>query len=61
MKDNVYLTAGMVGLTAASATYLALSSNVKDWRLVSLAASVGSTLGVSFCNSGRPLLKRIFN
>lgn len=61
MRDNAYLTAGLVGLTAASATYIALGCNVKDWRLVSLAASFGSTLGVSFCDSGKPLINRLFN
>ena len=51
---------GVIGVSAISATLIALGLNVKDWRLLSAFSSAGCVLGASYLDSGKPMLWRLY-
>ena len=51
----------VIGATAGSAAVLAMSLNVKDWKLVSTSASLGCFLGGSYLEYGKPLFSKFFS
>jgi len=47
--------ATIIGINATSASIIAMSLNLKDWKAITAAASIGCLLGARYLEYGKPL------
>ena len=56
---NRLLASSIVGLITAGGTLIAISTNIRDYRLISMISGCSYLLGLSFIISGKPLIQNL--
>ena len=58
-SENHFKVISIIGLGAVSGTVFALGCNIKNWKWISISASIGCIIGASYIDLGRPFIHRI--